>query len=44
MIAFLGKSQTLMKTGKKKNFTSMVSPLNLEIILISQYIDWYSLE
>jgi hypothetical protein len=46
MIASLGKIQLLMKTGKKTktNLTSMVSLLNLESILISQYIDRYSLE
>lgn len=44
-ITFFGKIQPLMKTEKKKKpLTSMVSLLNLEIILISQYIDRYSLE
>lgn len=43
-ITFFGKIQPLMKTEKKKPLTSMVSLLNLEIILISQYIDRYSLE
>lgn len=41
MITFLGKIQPLMKTEKN---TSVVSLLNLDIILISQYIDRYSLE